>query len=74
MADETANAAKRALEEDAAPADDAPAVKKQKTDAEEPAAAADGAGEQEAAGNGADAAGRLLLPFSQITRPTVGTY
>jgi hypothetical protein len=65
MADETANAAKRALEEDIAPADDAPAVKKQKTDAEEPAAAAaaDGAGDQEAAEKGADAAGGALVSF-----------
>lgn len=55
MADETAKAAKRALEEDveAAAAEVAPAGKKQKTEGEEAAPAADGA-EEEAAGEEAE--------------------
>jgi len=51
MADETAKAAKRALEEDQTPAEDAPVGKKQKTDAVEAPAAAEAA----AAAAGGDA-------------------
>jgi hypothetical protein len=69
MADETAKAAKRALEEEAkeAAAEDAPAEKKQKTEGEDAAPAADGAEQETAAGEEAEGTAWNALMTSLAT-------